>query len=111
MAKTRLEAPDADSQLDLLFQLNPSLCEIYFDRLEQVAERKALFKEAGIALWVNTLEAVSCAGFTDSAALQNPQAVWGRLIDAGVSAIQTDEPAALKAYLEGRRASGRGRSG
>jgi glycerophosphoryl diester phosphodiesterase len=102
MAKTRLEAPDADSQLDHLFQLNPFLCEIYFDRLEQVAERKAFFEKAGIALWVNTLDSVSCAGFTDSAALNDPQAIWGRLLDAGISAIQTDEPAALKAYLKSR---------
>lgn len=28
MAKTRLESPDADSQLNLLSQLNPLLCEI-----------------------------------------------------------------------------------
>ncbi len=102
MAKTRLETSDADSQLDLLFQLNPFLCEIYFDRLEQVAERKALFQKAGIALWVNTLDSVSSAGFTDSAALRDPEAIWGRLIDAGISAIQTDEPAALKTYIASR---------
>lgn len=102
MAKTRLDAPDAASQLELLFQLNPFLCEIYFDELEQVAERKALFQEAGIALWVNALDLVSCAGFTDSAALKDPQAIWGGLIDAGISAIQTDEPAALRAYLKTR---------
>ncbi|MGZ9720418.1 glycerophosphodiester phosphodiesterase family protein [Rhizobium miluonense] len=105
MAKTRLEAPDVGSQLDLLFQLNPFLCEIYFDRLEQVAERQALFRKAGIALWVNTLDSVSCAGFTDSTALKDPEAIWGRLIDAGISAIQTDEAAALRAYLDSRRAS------
>lgn len=104
IAKTRLDAPDADSQLDLLFQLNPFLCEIYFDRLEEVAERKALFQKAGIALWVNTLDAVSCAGFTDSAALRHAEAIWGRLIDAGISAIQTDEPEALRAYLKTRSA-------
>ncbi|AYG69076.1 MULTISPECIES: glycerophosphodiester phosphodiesterase family protein [unclassified Rhizobium] len=104
MAKTRLEALDAESQLDVLFQLNPFLCEIYFDRLEQVAERKALFRQAGISLWVNTLNSVSCAGFTDSAALNNPETVWGRLIDAGVSAIQTDEAEALRTYLDARRA-------
>ncbi|MGV1756697.1 glycerophosphodiester phosphodiesterase family protein [Rhizobium sp. A22-96] len=102
MAKTRLEAPDAASQLHLLFQLNPFLCEIYFDRLEQVVERKALFQKAGIALWVNTLDSVSSAGFTDSAALRDPESIWGRLIDAGISAIQTDEPAALKNYIRSR---------
>ncbi|HEY0122663.1 MAG TPA: glycerophosphodiester phosphodiesterase family protein [Rhizobium sp.] len=99
LAKTRLNATDAATQLDLLFQLNPFMCEIYFDRLEQLAEQRARFQEAGIALWVNTLDAVSCGGFTDTAALKDPAAIWGRLIDAGVSAIQTDEAEALKAYI------------
>lgn len=102
MAKTRLNATDAASQLDLLFKLNPFLCEIYFDRLEQVVGQAALFQERGIALWVNTLDSVSCAGFTDTAALKDPDAIWGRLIDAGVSAIQTDEPEALRAYIGAR---------
>ena len=49
-----------------------------------------------------TLDSVSCAGFTDTAALKDPDAIWGRLIDAGVSAIQTDEPEALRAYIGAR---------
>lgn len=102
MAKTRLNATDAATQLELLFKLNPFLCEIYFDRLEQVAEQSARFRDLGIALWVNTLDSVSCAGFTDTAALKDPDAIWGRLIDAGISAIQTDEPEALKAYIDAR---------
>lgn len=56
-----------------------------------------------MALWVNTLDSVACAGFTDTAALLDPDAVWGRLIDAGISVIQTDEAAALKSYLAARR--------
>ena len=102
MAKTRLNATDAATQFELLFKLNPFLCEIYFDRLEQVAEQSARFRDLGIALWVNTLDSVSCAGFTDTAALKDPDAIWGRLIDAGISAIQTDEPEALKAYIDAR---------
>ncbi|MGY5803488.1 glycerophosphodiester phosphodiesterase family protein [Rhizobium sp. LEGMi12c] len=102
MAKTRLGAADAENQLDLLFRLNPLLCEIYFDTLDQLAARKALFVEAGVRLWVNTLDSVSCAGFTDTAALEDPAAIWGRLIDMGVSAIQTDEAEALKTYLKTR---------
>jgi hypothetical protein len=104
IGKTRLDVPDAETQAELLFELSPFICEIYFDRIEQVAERKARFAQAGIALWVNTLDAVSCAGFTDSAALKDPEGIWGRLIDAGVSAIQTDEAEALKSFLTARRA-------
>lgn len=102
MAKTRLNASDAETQLDLLFDLCPLMCEVYFDRLEQVAALNDRFREAGIAAWYNTLDSVSCAGFTDSAALDDPEAIWGRLIDAGVSAIQTDYPQELKAFIAGR---------
>jgi hypothetical protein len=104
MAKTRLNVPDADTQIRTLSQLSPSVCEIYFDDLQQVATLRDAFAGTGMALWVNTLDSVSCAGFTDTAALIDPDAVWGRLIDAGISVIQTDEAAALKSYLAARRA-------
>lgn len=99
IAKTRLEEPDAENQIELVFKLKPFVCEVTFARLQQVAELKDRFNEAGIALWANTLDSVSCAGFTDTAALKHPDAIWGRLIDAGVSAIQTDEAEALRAYI------------
>ena len=103
IAKTRLNVADAALQTELVFKLRPSVCEIYFDRIEQVADLKRRFADAGIALWVNTLDAVSCAGLTDTRALQDPDAVWGTLLDAGISAIQTDQAAALRAYLASRR--------
>lgn len=103
IAKTRLNVPGAELQTELLFRLQPLICEIYFDTIEQLAAQKDRFAAAGIHLWVNTLNDVSCAGLTDSAALRDPDAVWGRLLDAGVSAIQTDEAAALRAYLSARR--------
>lgn len=103
IAKTRLNVPGADLQTELVFRLNPLICEIYFDSIEQLAQHKDRFASAGIGLWVNTLDDVSSAGFTDTAALKDPDAVWGRLLDAGVSAIQTDEAAALQTYLAARR--------
>jgi hypothetical protein len=102
MAKTRLNVPDAVTQVETLSQLAPSVCEIYFDDLDQVAALRERFAGTNMALWVNTLDSVSCAGFTDTAALVDPGAVWGRLLDAGISAIQTDEAAALKSYLAAR---------
>ncbi|KQT51512.1 glycerophosphodiester phosphodiesterase [Devosia sp. Leaf420] len=103
IAKTRLNVPGAELQTELVFRIKPLICEIYFDSIEQLAAHRDRFAAAGISLWVNTLDDVSCAGLTDSAALEDPDAVWGRLLDAGVSAIQTDEAAALKAYLATRR--------
>jgi hypothetical protein len=104
MAKTRLNVSDAETQLKMLSELSPDVCEIYFDDVQQVAVLRDRFDGTGMALWVNTLDSVSCAGFTDTAALINPDAVWGRLIDAGISLIQTDEAASLKSYLAARRA-------
>ncbi len=104
LAKTRLNVPGAATQLALLHDLSPSVCEIYFDRLEELTALKDLTRNTGMALWVNTLDSVACADFTDTAALADPDAVWGRLIDAGISVIQTDEAAALKSYLAARRA-------
>lgn len=103
MAKTRLNVPGAATQLALLEQLSPTVCEIYFDTLNQLSEISELTRRTGMALWVNTLDSVACAGFTDTAALADPDAVWGQLIDAGISVIQTDEAAALKSYLAARR--------
>ena len=103
IAKTRLNVADATLQTELVFLLKPAICEIYFDHIGQVAALRGRFAEAGIALWVNTLDDVACAGMTDTAALQDPDAVWGTLLDAGVSAIQTDEAAALRTYLASRR--------
>lgn len=104
LAKTRLNVPGAATQLALLQDLSPAVCEIYFDRLEELTALKDLTRNTGMALWVNTLDSIACAGFTDTAALADPDAVWGRLIDAGISVIQTDEAAALKSYLAARRA-------
>lgn len=104
MAKTRLNVPDAAVQLALLGQLMPGVCEVYFDDLQQLSALNDIRRRNGMALWVNTLDSVACAGFTDTAALADPDAVWGRLIDAGISVIQTDEAAALKSYLAARRA-------
>ncbi|MBO9196952.1 glycerophosphodiester phosphodiesterase family protein [Rhizobium sp. 16-449-1b] len=104
MAKTRLNVPGAAAQLALLGDLMPGVCEVYFDDLQQLSALNDIRRRNGMALWVNTLDSVACADFTDTAALADPDAVWGRLIDAGISVIQTDEAAALKSYLAARRA-------
>jgi glycerophosphoryl diester phosphodiesterase len=103
MAKTRLEEADAETQLALLEELGPFMSELSFERFDQLLAATARLSARGIASWVNTLEVVVNPGFGDNAALLDPEAIWGRLIDAGVSAIQTDEPEALKTFLAGRR--------
>lgn len=101
MAKSRIGATHTEAELDLLFRLAPAVCEVCFDRVEDIAALHA--RQTGMALWANTLDSVAFAGFTDTAAMQDPDAIWGRLLEAGISLIQTDEPVALKSYLASRR--------
>ncbi|MDX5593497.1 glycerophosphodiester phosphodiesterase family protein [Pseudovibrio sp. SPO723] len=98
MPMTRFEAHNVDVLIDLLAETGASIVETKFDDLNTIASRADRFREAGLAVWVNTLDGVACCGLTDTLGAQEPAAVWGRLMDAGVSVIQTDEPEALQAY-------------
>jgi glycerophosphoryl diester phosphodiesterase len=99
MPKTRLNAPDAAAQLELAFALKPVVCEFVYDGLSDIAAVRDRFESAGIAMWVNTLDGVACGGFTDTAALERPDEVWGRLIGAGVSVVQTDLAGRMRGWL------------
>ncbi|WP_416066407.1 glycerophosphodiester phosphodiesterase family protein [Rhizobium sp. ZK1] len=103
MAKSRIGATHAEAELDLLFRLAPPVCEVCFDHIDDISALHARISETGMKLWANTLGSVAFAGFTDTAAIEDPDAIWGRLIEAGISFIQTDEPVALKSYLASRR--------
>ncbi|OLP57600.1 glycerophosphodiester phosphodiesterase [Rhizobium rhizosphaerae] len=56
----------------------------------------------GIRVWVNTLDCSHNLDFNDSRALSAPDAVWGRLIEAGIGAIQTDCVEEFKRWLAAR---------
>ncbi|MBV2150079.1 glycerophosphodiester phosphodiesterase family protein [Sphingobium sp. AS12] len=60
-------------------------------------------------LWVNSLKPEQAGGVSDATALADPAGVWGKLIDQGVTIIQTDHPEALLQYLrrQGLHAEGR----
>ncbi|MGB0661040.1 MAG: glycerophosphodiester phosphodiesterase family protein [Mangrovicoccus sp.] len=102
MPMTRFEADNADDRLDLLTRIRAPLVEAKFDQLSTLAERKAQFAEAGLRIWINSLDPVACDGLDDSGALRDPDRVWGQLVDAGISVIQTDEPEALDLWRQSR---------
>jgi glycerophosphoryl diester phosphodiesterase len=105
IARTHLEHDDADGQLELAFRLKPLVCEISFKDIAQVEAVRHRFDDAGITLWVNTLDGVASPGFSDTAALQDPDSIWGRLLRAGFSAVQTDETEELRAYVASHQGS------
>ena len=100
MPMARFTGGNGAALADLLKTMRPFMCEASFDRLESMAEHRQRLADAGTAIWVNTLDPVAFCGLSDRTALANPDGVWGRLVEAGVSVIQTDEPQALQSYLE-----------
>jgi glycerophosphoryl diester phosphodiesterase len=82
--------------------LSPVAYEIIFQTLPYFQEGQAALKATGKRIWVNALRPEHAAGFIDHEALNDPDGNWGRLIDMGVSIIQTDEPKTLIRYLQQR---------
>ncbi len=59
-------------------------------------------RTAGARLWANSLWEGYVRGVGgDVDALRAPDAVWGTMYRAGITIIQTDEPEALRRYLDG----------
>lgn len=56
-------------------------------------------RKNGSRIWVNTLWESLNAGYEDDMALDNPDKIYGWLIDKGVNMIQTDRPQLLLEYL------------
>ncbi|KQT32907.1 hypothetical protein ASG29_09130 [Sphingomonas sp. Leaf412] len=78
--------------------------------LALLAPTAAAARAADGRLWANTLWDGYVAGIGgDDEARRDPDRVWGRLIRAGVSMLQTDDPADLKRFVATLPdASGRG---
>jgi glycerophosphoryl diester phosphodiesterase len=58
--------------------------------------------DSGAKLWINTLWASLCGGYDDDRAFdsEDPDTVYGPILDLGCSIIQTDRPEFLIAYLK-----------
>lgn len=98
-------APDADpaDQAAAYAGLRAPIYEAVFCDDAFLARVRA--RTGGAGLWVNALGPRFMAGREEGLALRDPDAVWGALLNLGVTAIQTDHPAELAAYLRkiGRR--------
>ena len=85
----------------------PLAYEVCFSKLDKEAEdccRKVVAQ--GSKLWINTLWASLCGGYTDDAAFDgNPDEIYGKVLELGTSIIQTDRPELLIGWLkkQGRR--------
>lgn len=102
MPITHVTEDTADDLIALLASFNAPISEINFDALETLAKRREAFERAGILLWVNTLDVAHSCHFNDTNALADADAIWGKLLDAGVAVIQTDLPERLVGWRQAR---------
>ncbi|WP_198662780.1 glycerophosphodiester phosphodiesterase family protein [Cohaesibacter intestini] len=100
MPKTRFDAENCSAMIEQLRAVEATLVEARFDSLYTLVAHRAEFEQAGLTLWVNTLDRVACCGFSDKAAQKAPDAIWGSLTEAGIGVIQTDAPQVLAAWRQ-----------
>ncbi|KTR05863.1 hypothetical protein NS365_10630 [Aureimonas ureilytica] len=84
-------------------RLKPFMIEAMPACVEDLEAGMEAARALGVRLWLNTLDVSHMTDFNDTAARQDADAIWGRLLDLGVGAIQTDESERLVAYLAARR--------
>lgn len=104
MPITHMTAETWQTVVARVIAMQSVMTEMHFDTVDTLRRAADSLRTAGVAVWVDSLDVVQSAGLCDALALQDPDAVWGVLLDAGVSLIQTDAPDALAAYIAGRRA-------
>ncbi len=98
MAKFRLRTAQDLATIVAMREADVAAVEIWFDDLN-LLRRATGFAGDLIRFGTYTMDQVHCCGLSDARALQRPGAVWGRLLDAGVGLIMTDQPEALSRYL------------
>jgi glycerophosphoryl diester phosphodiesterase len=104
MAMSMFTAQGFDETMALLSEIKPFMCEMRFDHIDTIASKRQRFQDANMALWINTLDQIGSGEWRDDKALVDPDSIWGRLMDAGISVFQTDRPEEMKAYIKARRA-------
>jgi glycerophosphoryl diester phosphodiesterase len=87
------------------------MVELAFLSREQMQAVVEAARKAHVRLMANTLSGVVGVvdGGGDEDALREPAGVWGRLIAEGITAFQTDEPAALLDFVQHARRGNQGR--
>lgn len=101
MAKCMLRTEEDLAMMEMLRDANVAMVETYFGSLELLEKAYRIGGET-TRIGTYTLDDVHCCDLSDTKALTDPAAVWGRLIDGGVAQIMTDRPRELSAYLATR---------
>ncbi len=107
MPVVNLHKEGAEAIIDsYLEHMKPAAFELVFDNDGPEVQR--LIKkvhDSGAKIFINTLWPELCGGHDDDRAveLKQPEESWGWAVNQGVKLIQTDRPALLLEYLEGKK--------
>jgi glycerophosphoryl diester phosphodiesterase len=92
-----------DSYLE---HMKPAAFELVFDNDGPEVQRLIKkVRDSGAKIFINTLWPELCGGHDDDRAveLKQPEESWGWVVNQGAKLIQTDRPALLLEYLEGKK--------
>lgn len=101
MAKLPLRTDEDVAVMEILRAADVAMVEVSFETIPLLEKACAIAGDI-LRVGVFTLDDVHCCDMSDANAIADPGAVWGRLIDAGVRQIMTDQPERLSAYLATR---------
>lgn len=81
---------------------NPAAYTVVFLNLPYLEEGAAAVKASGARVWAEPFWGATAGGYSDELAMLDPDANWGRLLDAGATVFLTDRPESLAVYLAGK---------
>lgn len=83
-------------------QYRPAAYTAVFVNLPFMEEGVAAVKASGARTWAEPFWGATAGGYSDELAMLDPDANWGRLLDAGATVFLTDRPESLAVYLAGK---------
>lgn len=107
MPVVNLHKEGAEAIIDsYLEHMRPVAFELVFDNDSSEVQRLIKkVRDSGAKIFINTLWPELCGGHDDDRAveLRQPEESWGWVVKQGAKLIQTDRPALLLKYLEGKK--------
>lgn len=83
-------------------QYKPVAYTVVMLNLPYLDEGLPAVKGSGSRVWVEPFWGATAGGYSDKLALHDPDANWGRLLQAGANMMLTDQPEALLFYLNSK---------
>lgn len=90
-------------------QYKPAAYTVIFTNLPYLEAGAPSIRASGARAWAEPFWGATCGGYSDKLALYDPDANWGRLLQAGATMFLTDRPEELIVYLYGKGLRGIGR--